>query len=66
MLYSFILGFAMFGCCLIFGFGASFSCSVDLKSLVEQNKSNYIPPTSRMTNYVVLKFGKLKPEPNVS
>ncbi|KAF8055517.1 hypothetical protein N665_1292s0014 [Sinapis alba] len=34
-----------------------FSTSVDLKSLVEQNKHNFIPPTSRMTNYVVLKFG---------
>ncbi|KAL0874465.1 hypothetical protein Bca101_024170 [Brassica carinata] len=34
-----------------------FSTSVDLKSLVEQNKLNFIPPTSRMTNYVVLKFG---------
>ncbi|CAI0411626.1 unnamed protein product [Linum tenue] len=36
-----------------------FSTSVDLKSLVEQNKQNFIPPTSRMTNYVVLKFGDL-------
>jgi hypothetical protein len=36
-----------------------FCCSVDLKSLVEQNKKNFIPPTSRMTNYVVLKFGNL-------
>ncbi|KAJ4845897.1 hypothetical protein Tsubulata_026864 [Turnera subulata] len=36
-----------------------FSTSVDLKSLVEVNKSNFIPPTSRMTNYVVLQFGKL-------
>ncbi|KAG2274008.1 hypothetical protein Bca52824_056563 [Brassica carinata] len=34
-----------------------FSTSVDLKGLVEQNKHNFIPPTSRMTNYVVLKFG---------
>ncbi|CAN8299665.1 unnamed protein product [Cochlearia groenlandica] len=34
-----------------------FSTSVDLKSLVEDNKLNFIPPTSRMTNYVVLKFG---------
>eukprot|EP00257_Ricinus_communis_P007453 XP_002523919.2 uncharacterized protein LOC8281964 [Ricinus communis] len=34
-----------------------FSTSVDLKSLVEQNKPNFIPPTSRMTNYVVLRFG---------
>ncbi|MBA0602014.1 protein RETARDED ROOT GROWTH-LIKE [Gossypium raimondii] len=36
-----------------------FSTSVDLKGLVEQNKQNFIPPTSRMTNYVVLKFGDL-------
>ncbi|KAI9082840.1 hypothetical protein K1719_035170 [Acacia pycnantha] len=35
------------------------STSVDLKSLVEQNKPNFVPPTSRMTNYVVLKFGNL-------
>ncbi|KNA20758.1 hypothetical protein SOVF_049290 [Spinacia oleracea] len=41
-----------------------FSTSVDLKSLVEQNRSNFIPPSSRMTNYVVLKFGNLKPELN--
>ncbi|GMH11749.1 hypothetical protein Nepgr_013590 [Nepenthes gracilis] len=41
-----------------------FSTSVDLKSLVDQNKPNFIPPTSRMTNYVVLKFGNLKTEPN--
>lgn len=40
--------------------------SVDLKSLVEQNKQNFIPPSSRMTNYVVLRFGDLKPDPNVS
>ncbi|KAF5733780.1 hypothetical protein HS088_TW16G00220 [Tripterygium wilfordii] len=38
-----------------------FSTSVDLKSLVEQNKPNFIPPTSRMTNYVILKFGDLSP-----
>ncbi|KAJ8760301.1 hypothetical protein K2173_011713 [Erythroxylum novogranatense] len=42
-----------------------FSTSVDLKSLVEQNKPNFIPPTSRMTNYVVLKFGHLS-EPSGS
>ncbi|XP_023905775.1 protein RETARDED ROOT GROWTH-LIKE [Quercus suber] len=36
-----------------------FSTSVDLRSLVEQNRQNFIPPTSRMTNYVVLKFGNL-------
>ncbi|XP_030462264.2 protein RETARDED ROOT GROWTH-LIKE-like [Syzygium oleosum] len=36
-----------------------FSTSVDLRSLVDQNKANFIPPASRMTNYVVLKFGNL-------
>ncbi|KAK7393098.1 hypothetical protein VNO78_21552 [Psophocarpus tetragonolobus] len=36
-----------------------FSTSVDLKSLVEQNKPNFVPPSSRMTNYVVLKFGDI-------
>ncbi|KAL2326665.1 hypothetical protein Fmac_025723 [Flemingia macrophylla] len=36
-----------------------FSTSVDLKSLVEQNKQNFVPPSSRMTNYVVLKFGDI-------
>ncbi|XP_074296128.1 protein RETARDED ROOT GROWTH-LIKE-like [Silene latifolia] len=40
------------------------STSVDLKSLVDQNRTNFIPPSSRMTNYVVLKFGNLKPVPN--
>lgn len=40
-------------------------CSVDLKGLVEQNKPNFIPPASRMTNYVVLRFGNLKTELNV-
>jgi len=30
-----------------------------LRSLVEQNKPNFIPPASRMTNYVLLKFGNL-------
>ncbi|KAG6763589.1 hypothetical protein POTOM_031015 [Populus tomentosa] len=38
---------------------------VDLKSLVEQNKNNFIPPTSRMTNYVVLKFGNLSQAPGM-
>lgn len=42
-----------------------FWCSVDLRSLVEQNKPNFIPPASRMTNYVLLKFGNLS-ETNVS
>ncbi|XP_057476823.1 protein RETARDED ROOT GROWTH-LIKE-like isoform X2 [Actinidia eriantha] len=41
-----------------------FSTSVNLRSLVEQNKPNIIPPTSRMTNYVVLRFGNAKAEPN--
>ncbi|KAL0303056.1 UNVERIFIED_CONTAM: Sporulation protein RMD1 [Sesamum radiatum] len=41
-----------------------FSTSVDLRSLVEQNKQNFIPPSSRMTNYVVLRFGDLQPDPN--
>ncbi|KAI5648777.1 hypothetical protein M9H77_34782 [Catharanthus roseus] len=40
-----------------------FSTSVDLRSLVEQNKRNFIPPTSRMTNYVVLRFGDANVEP---
>ncbi|WRX12876.1 protein of unknown function DUF155 - like 1 [Theobroma cacao] len=40
-----------------------FSTSVDLRRLVEQNKQNFIPPTSRMTNYVVLKFGNLASSP---
>ncbi|PIN21801.1 hypothetical protein CDL12_05492 [Handroanthus impetiginosus] len=41
-----------------------FSTSVDLRSLVEQNKQNFITPSSRMTNYVVLGFGDLRPDPN--
>ncbi|CAN4125606.1 unnamed protein product [Withania somnifera] len=40
-----------------------FSTSVDLRSLVEQNKQNFIPPSSRMTNYVVLRFGDTKNAP---
>ncbi|KAA8539365.1 hypothetical protein F0562_026057 [Nyssa sinensis] len=43
-----------------------FSTSVDLRSLVEQNKPNFIPPISRMTNYVVLRFGNIKSEPHAS
>ncbi|MFS7962398.1 hypothetical protein Hanom_Chr08g00726161 [Helianthus anomalus] len=35
---------------------------VNLRSLVDQNRHNFIPPTSRMTNYVVLRFGSTKPE----
>lgn len=41
-------------------------CSVDLKMLVDHNRPNFIPPTSRMTNYVVLRFGSSKPEAIVS
>ncbi|EXC19478.1 hypothetical protein L484_014108 [Morus notabilis] len=37
-----------------------FSTSVDLRRLLEENKANFIPPSSRMTNYVVLKFGELR------
>ncbi|KAG5557461.1 hypothetical protein RHGRI_007638 [Rhododendron griersonianum] len=40
--------------------------NVDLRRLVEQNKPNFIPPTSRMTNYVVLRFGNEKPGPNIN
>ena len=36
-----------------------FGCSVDLRRLMEQYKGNFIPPTSRTTNYIVLKFGEL-------
>ncbi|EPS72085.1 hypothetical protein M569_02673, partial [Genlisea aurea] len=43
-----------------------FSTSVDLKSFVDQNKQNFIPPPSRMPNYVVLRFGDPKPDPNGS
>lgn len=32
---------------------------------MEQNKANFSPPTSRMTNYIVLKFGELC-DPHVS
>lgn len=32
---------------------------------MDQNRQNFIPPTSRMTNYVVLKFGTLS-NPSVS
>ncbi|KAF9592986.1 hypothetical protein IFM89_019563 [Coptis chinensis] len=37
-----------------------FSTSIDLKSLIDQNKPNFTPPTSRMTNYAVLKFSNTK------
>ncbi|XP_071734547.1 protein RETARDED ROOT GROWTH-LIKE-like [Rutidosis leptorrhynchoides] len=39
-----------------------FSTSVDLRSLVDRNRPNFIPLASRMTNYVVLRFGSTKPE----
>ncbi|KAI3793386.1 hypothetical protein L1987_36005 [Smallanthus sonchifolius] len=39
-----------------------FFTSVNLRSLVDQNRSNFIPATSRMTNYVVLRFGSTNPE----
>nr|XP_043634117.1 protein RETARDED ROOT GROWTH-LIKE-like [Erigeron canadensis] len=39
-----------------------FSTSVDLKGLVDENRPNYVPPISRMTNYVVLRFGSTKPD----
>ncbi|KAL8257640.1 hypothetical protein R6Q59_029681 [Mikania micrantha] len=39
-----------------------FSTSVNLKELTDQNRPNYIQPTSRMTNYVVLRYGSTKPE----
>ncbi|XP_073125565.1 protein RETARDED ROOT GROWTH-LIKE [Henckelia pumila] len=41
-----------------------FSTSVDLRTLVDQNKQNFITPSSRMTNYVVLRFGDLKSDPH--
>ncbi|XP_043697763.1 protein RETARDED ROOT GROWTH-LIKE [Telopea speciosissima] len=43
-----------------------FSTSVDLRRLVDQNKANFIPPTSRMTNYVVLRFRGTKLDTNGS
>lgn len=39
------------------------STSVDLASLAEQNKQNFVSSTSRMTNYVVLRFGDSNLEP---
>lgn len=44
----------------------NYFCSVDLRSLVEQNRSHFIPPTSRMTNYVVFRFGNVEADYNVS
>lgn len=46
-------------CSFLYIFGCIVEHRVDLRSLVEQNKPNVIPPMARMTNYVVLKFGKL-------
>ncbi|KAM6588052.1 hypothetical protein CsatA_010657 [Cannabis sativa] len=39
--------------------GLIFSLELIFSQLVEQNRINFIPPTSRMTNYVLLKFGEL-------
>ncbi|OVA09933.1 Protein of unknown function DUF155 [Macleaya cordata] len=41
-----------------------FSTSIDLRGLVDRNKANFIPPTSRMTNYVVLRFGETNSNPH--
>ncbi|KAL3520650.1 hypothetical protein ACH5RR_018799 [Cinchona calisaya] len=41
-----------------------YSTSVDLRGLMDQNKQNLIPPSSRMTNYVVLRFGTANSEPS--
>ncbi|KAM6555753.1 hypothetical protein CsatB_002772 [Cannabis sativa] len=41
------------------------SVFVDLRKLVEQNRANFIPPTSRMTNYILLKFDELSQTNNV-
>lgn len=49
---------------LLFLFLGGFS--IDLKSLQAQNAFNVIPPTSRATNYVVLRFFDIKAEPHVS
>ncbi|CAN6471001.1 unnamed protein product [Victoria cruziana] len=44
---------------------AFFLCtSVDLKSLQSHNAPNVIPPSSRASNYVVLKYPTAKPSPN--
>ncbi|KAM0953716.1 hypothetical protein DsansV1_C01g0002901 [Dioscorea sansibarensis] len=46
---------------------AYFLCTgIDLKSLQAQNAFNVIPPTSRATNYVVLRYYDIKAEPHVS
>jgi hypothetical protein len=45
--------------------GASPSRSIDLRSLQSQNSFNVIPPTSRATNYVVLRYYDVKGDPEV-
>ncbi|RZC83799.1 hypothetical protein C5167_046587 [Papaver somniferum] len=40
------------------------STSIDLRSLIDWNKANHIPPTSRMTNYAVLRFGDTNSNPH--
>jgi hypothetical protein len=40
-------------------------CSIDLRSLQSQNTFNVIPPTSRATNYVVLRYYDVKGDPEV-
>jgi hypothetical protein len=42
------------------------TCSIDLRSLQSQNAFNVIPPNSRATNYVVLKYYDVKGEAQVS
>jgi len=41
------------------------SRSIDLRSLQSQNSFNVIPPTSRATNYVVLRYYDVKGDPEV-
>jgi hypothetical protein len=41
------------------------SPSIDLRSLQSQNSFNVIPPTSRATNYVVLRYYDVKGDPEV-
>ncbi|KAI3980508.1 hypothetical protein MKX01_008925 [Papaver californicum] len=40
------------------------STSIDLRSLIDWSKANHIPPTSRMTNYAVLRFGDTNSNPH--
>ncbi|THU50059.1 hypothetical protein C4D60_Mb06t16090 [Musa balbisiana] len=45
---------------------AYFLCtSIDLRSLQAQNATNVIPPSSRATNYVVLRYSDVKNDPQV-